>query len=55
MVGELARDHSSLVNDLNQAIKIAQDNNDEGTITLLSDRIAAHEKAHWMLNASREV
>lgn len=55
MVSELARDHSSLVNDLNQAIKIAQENNDEGTITLLSDRIAAHEKAHWMLNASREV
>lgn len=55
MVSELARDHSSLVNDLNQAIKIAQDNNDEGTITLLGDRIAAHEKAHWMLNASREV
>ena len=52
MVIELAKDNSTLVNDLNQAIKIAQENNDEGTITLLSDRIAAHQKAHWMLTAS---
>lgn len=52
MVTELAKDNSTLVNDLNQAIKIAQENNDEGTVTLLSDRIAAHQKAHWMLAAS---
>ncbi len=37
MVIELAQDHSILVKDLNQAIKIAQDNADEGTVTLLSD------------------
>ena len=55
MVTELAEDHSILVRDLNQAIKIAQENNDEGTITLLSDRIAAHEKSHWMLSASIEL
>lgn len=55
MVTELANDNSILVKDLNQAIKIAQENNDEGTITLLSDRIAAHQKAHWMLAASMDV
>lgn len=55
MVTELARDHGKLVNDLNQAVKIAQDNHDEGTVTLLSDRIAAHQKAHWMLTASKAV
>ena len=55
MVSELAEDHSILVRDLNQAIKLAQENNDEGTITLLSDRIAAHQKAHWMLRASKEI
>ena len=54
MVTELAKDNSTLVNDLNQAIKIAQENNDEGSVTLLSDRIAAHQKAHWMLAASAE-
>lgn len=55
MVSELANDNSTLVKDLNQAIKIAQENNDEGTVTLLSDRIAAHQKAHWMLTASMDL
>lgn len=55
MVTELAADNKSLVNDLNQAIKIAQDNNDEGTVAMLSERIAAHEKAHWMLAASMDL
>ncbi len=52
MVKELAEDNSRLVKDLNEALAIAQKNNDEGTATLLGDRIAAHEKAHWMLTAS---
>ncbi len=52
MVTELASDHNKLVKDLNQAMAIAQENNDEGTANLLADRIAAHEKAHWMLKAS---
>ncbi len=52
MVIELAADHNLLVKDLNQAVRIAQDNNDEGTLVLLTDRIAAHEKMHWMLNSS---
>lgn len=55
MVSDLAKDHGILVNDLNQALKIAQDNHDEGTVNLLADRIAAHQKAHWMLTASKEV
>jgi len=52
MVTELASDHLLLVNDLNKGMKIAQENHDEGTVSLLTDRIAFHEKAHWMLNAS---
>lgn len=55
MLSELTHDHGVLVQDLNQAIKLAQEHNDEGTITLLSDRIAAHQKAHWMLGASKEL
>ncbi|QRN04359.1 DNA starvation/stationary phase protection protein [Legionella sp. MW5194] len=54
MVIELAQDHSTLVKDLNRALTLAQEQNDEGTATLLGDRIAAHEKAHWMLAASAE-
>jgi len=55
MVTELANDHGVLVKDLNQAVRIAQENNDEGTVVLLTDRIAAHEKAHWMLGSSRDL
>ncbi|WP_392537876.1 Dps family protein [Legionella sp. 227] len=52
MVSDLAQDHGTLVKDLNTTIKLAQEHGDEGTVALLSERIAAHEKARWMLNAS---
>ncbi|CAM3037339.1 DNA-binding protein [Legionella steigerwaltii] len=52
MVSDLAQDNGSLVNDLNTAVKLAQEHGDEGTVALLSERIAAHEKARWMLSAS---
>lgn len=55
MVSELAHDHDALVKDLNQAIVLTQEENDEGTVNLLSDRIEAHEKARWMLDSSREI
>jgi len=55
MVLELAADHNALVKDLNAAIRIVQNNQDEGTVNLLADRIEAHEKARWMLNASAEI
>ena len=54
MVVDLYEDHKKLINDLNQAIEVAQANNDEGSIALLSERIASHEKARWMLGVSRE-
>lgn len=53
MLKELANDNVVLVGDLNKAMKLAQESNDEGSVNLLSERIAAHEKAHWMLSASR--
>lgn len=55
MVTELAQDHDTLVKDLNRALTQAQENKDEGTANLLGDRIEAHEKSRWMLEASREV
>ena len=54
MVSELANDNATLVKDLNKAMQFAQKANDEGTVNLLSERIAAHQKAHWMLSASCE-
>ncbi len=55
MVSELAIDNSTLIKDLNKAMVLAQEANDEGTVNLLSERVAVHQKAHWMLSASREV
>lgn len=55
MLIELAEDHGTLVKDLNQAMVLAQQSADEGTVTLLSDRIAAHEKSRWMLRASEDI
>jgi starvation-inducible DNA-binding protein len=52
MVTELAHDHGVLVKDLNQSMVLAQKMGDEGTVSLLANRISAHEKARWMLSAS---
>jgi len=52
MVKELRDDHNNVVKDLQKALKIAQDAGDEGTVALLSERIATHEKDAWMLGAS---
>ena len=54
MVVDLHADHKKLIEDLNVAIEEAQTLNDEGSIALLSERIASHEKARWMLGVSRE-
>ena len=51
MLQELAQDHGILLREIKKAIMGAQKSNDEGTVSLLSDRISAHEKAHWMLTA----
>ena len=52
MVLELAEDNNLLVKELNATLRQAEEEHDVGTVNLLSDRISAHEKAHWMLNAS---
>ena len=53
MVSELCDDHQLILKDLYKVLKIAQELNDEGSTTLLGDRIAEHEKIHWMLRASK--
>lgn len=53
MLAELAEDHKHLVKEMHQATTLAQDFQDEGTVSILSERIAAHQKAQWMLEASK--
>ncbi len=52
MLSDLKNDHQAIINDLQQAIASAADNNDEGTVALLGERIANHEKMAWMLATS---
>lgn len=54
MVRTLAFDHAKLIQDLNKTLAVAQAMNDEGSIQLLSERIAIHEKTRWMLQSSLE-
>lgn len=54
MIKELAQDNQALVRDLNKAIRLVQEQHDEGTASLLADRLLAHEKARWMLEASQD-
>ncbi len=54
MVSELAQDHGQLVSDLYDVMTMAQNDNDEATVNLVSNRIEAHEKYRWMLGASTE-
>jgi len=54
MLIDLAKDHETLIKDLNHSMALAQKMSDEGTANLLANRISAHEKARWMLSASRE-
>jgi len=54
MVKDLAKDHNTLVKDLNRALELAEEAHDEGTANVLSDRVSAHEKARWMLEVSAE-
>lgn len=54
MVTELFEDHGQIIRLLKEGLLAAQATNDEGSVTLLGDRIAKHEKYQWMLGASRE-
>ncbi len=52
MLKDLAMSHQALINSLQASLDMID--NDEGTVTLLGDRLAAHQKMHWMLEASAQ-
>lgn len=53
MLDDIHNDHLAIVKLLNQSIIIAAEQHDEGTIALLSERIATHEKMAWMILSSK--
>ena len=52
MIAELMRDHETVIATLRAAMAVANDGGDDTTVDLLTQRLAAHEKAAWMLRAS---
>lgn len=52
MLSDLHGGHSSLCRAMTRVIKAAGEAGDEGTVGLLSNRLASHEKAAWMLSSS---
>ena len=52
MLAELIRDHGVVVRTARQALKVAEEAGDESTVDLMTQRLAAHEKAAWMLRSS---
>lgn len=52
MVKEMVADQDQMIKTLNFALAQAQEAGDEGSVALLGDRIATHEKNRWMLSSS---
>lgn len=52
MLKDLSESHKTMVSLLNEGIKIGQEEGDEASVDLLIGRIAAHEKALWMIDSS---
>lgn len=51
MVEILTAGHEQVVRTCREALKPAQEANDESTVALVSDRMRIHEKTAWMLRA----
>lgn len=51
MVELLTKGHEHVVKTCREALKTAQDANDESSVALVSDRMRIHEKTAWMLRA----
>ena len=54
MIENLLRDHEHIVKTAKYILTVLNDANDEGTVSLLGERIEFHEKTAWMLKSSLE-
>lgn len=52
MLRSLLADQETVARAIRDALPVAQEAADEGTVDLLSERLGAHEKHAWMLRAS---
>ena len=52
MLTELMRDHETLIATARAALKVADDDGDDVSVGLLTQRLATHEKFTWMLRST---
>lgn len=52
MLTELMKDHETVIATCRAALKAADDDGDDVSVDLLTQRLAAHEKAAWMLRST---
>ena len=52
MLTELMKDHETLIATCRAALKAADDEGDDVSVDLLTQRLAAHEKFAWMLRST---
>lgn len=52
MLKELMRDHETVIGTARAALDAADEAGDEASVDLMTQRLAAHEKAAWMLRSS---
>tara|TARA_Y100000590_G_scaffold11535_1_gene14115 strand:- start:96 stop:575 length:480 start_codon:yes stop_codon:yes gene_type:complete len=53
MLEDMIKSQTALIASLNDALSSAQDDEDEVTAGILGERLSVHEKARWMLKASK--
>tara|TARA_R110001592_G_scaffold187019_3_gene431594 strand:+ start:1421 stop:1891 length:471 start_codon:yes stop_codon:yes gene_type:complete len=51
MIGVLTVGHEIIIKTARDVLKIANESDDESTISLVSDRMRVHEKTSWMLRS----
>lgn len=52
MLKTLLEDHQKTATSIREALKVAENGNDDVTLGLLTDRLEFHEKTIWMLKSS---
>ncbi|WP_426040911.1 Dps family protein [Brevundimonas sp. TWP2-3-4b1] len=52
MLKELMKDHEILIATCRAALTVADDDSDDVSVDLLTQRLAAHEKSAWMLRST---
>jgi starvation-inducible DNA-binding protein len=52
MLKELMKDHETVIATCRAALTVADDDGDDVSVDLLTQRLAAHEKAAWMLRST---